>query len=294
MNEKKKCPNCGLLIDSDMKKCPYCGYIIPDEEKEKEIQKSEPEIIEPKISPKTTIKKNLFAFQNRRDVSSSKELSFFFIVLIGFNLMGLLVSYITGIFNSYFLTTTTGNAMLNFSIYLIIFGVFGLILQNDIKLIFKNIFKSRTYLYGIAYGFLIIFVNALYSMIVTKLYPGLTSNNNESSIDSIVAIFPILSTLIFGIVGPICEEIGYRVGLFSFIRKYNRVVAYILTALIFGFIHFDFFGDMKVEFLNLPSYIISGLLFCYVYDKEGPETSIVAHITNNLFAIIMTIIGNII
>ena len=42
MNEKKKCPYCGLLIDSDMEKCPYCGNFMP---KEEPIKQEKPKII---------------------------------------------------------------------------------------------------------------------------------------------------------------------------------------------------------------------------------------------------------
>ena len=116
-------------------------------------------------------------------------------------------------------------------------------------------------------------------------------NANEASIDSTTSLYPFLSIVIFGIVGPICEEFTYRVGLFTFIKKYNRVAAYLITALVFGLLHFTFNIDTIVtELINLPSYIVSGLLLCYFYDYKGFGASTIAHITNNLFALLMQLI----
>ena len=117
------------------------------------------------------------------------------------------------------------------------------------------------------------------------------SNNNEEGITSITTLFPVLSLLIFGIIGPFVEEITYRVGLFNLLRKWNRVLAYLGTALIFGLIHFDFKAtDIVTEFINLPSYVVSGLLLCYFYEYAGFEASFLAHVTNNVFAISAQII----
>lgn len=293
MNEKKKCPNCGLLIDSDMEKCPYCGSIIKEEEN-KVVSEVKEEPKESKIEKQNKTK--WITFAQRRDINNKKEISLFLFMVLGLQILSLLFSIVTQIINPYFLKSTTGEAIMNFSLYFIAFGICLLIINKDIVNIFFKFKNIRTYLYGIGYGFLLILVTALYNLISTYLFGNVGSNNNENSINEIVANFPILSIIVFSFIGPICEEFGYRLGLFSFLRKYNRVIAYIVSAIIFGFIHFDFgsFGDaaaLKVELINIPSYIISGLILCYVYDKEGLETSILCHVTNNFVGIMMTIIS---
>ena len=116
-------------------------------------------------------------------------------------------------------------------------------------------------------------------------------NQNEAAIDSTTSLFPFLSIIIFGILGPICEEFTYRVGLFSIIKRYNRILAYVITALFFGLIHFTFSPSTIVnELINLPSYMVAGLLLCYFYDYKGIGTSTVAHVANNLFALLMQLI----
>ena len=73
----------------------------------------------------------------------------------------------------------------------------------------------------------------------------------------------------------------------------NVFLAYIVTSLVFGLIHFNFFatGDALInELLNLPSYVISGFLLTLAYDKFGFACSSVAHIVNNLFSIVVSMI----
>ncbi len=294
MNEKKKCPNCGLLIDSDMEKCPYCGAIIKEENKV--VSEIKEETKEEK--PQKTEKKRWIAFVERRDVNKKKEVSLFLFMVLGLQILSLAFSLVTQIINPYFLVSQNGQAMMNFSLYFIAFGICLLIINKDIINIFYKFKNIRTYLYGIGYGFLLILVSALYGVISSSLFGNVGSNNNENAINAIVVNFPVLSVIVFSFMGPICEEFGYRLGLFSFLRRYNRVIAYIVSAVIFGFIHFDFssFGNaaaLKVELINIPSYVISGLILCYVYDKEGLETSILCHITNNFVGVLMTIISTI-
>ena len=293
MNEKKKCPNCGLLIDSDMDKCPYCGYFIKNDNNKPAESKM---IVKNKVEEKPKVKfdKSVIKFNEPRDVSIIKEIILFLLNLFGLTFLSLLVAYIVKLVNPELLKTANGDGIINFLAYVLLFGTFMLILIKDYKKVFGNFKKNRTYLYGIGFGFLNILITAVYSYIVTYFYPGFGSNDNENNLVEIIKIYPIISIVIFGIIGPMCEEIGYRLGLFSLVRKWNRPMAYVITAVVFGFIHFDFTNaNLTLEFLNLPAYILAGLLFSYVYDKEGIETSMTAHITNNLFSIIMTILSGV-
>ncbi len=294
MNEKKKCPNCGLLIDEDLKKCPYCGFNI-EENKEKtftETKEEEPQIEKEEIKTKP----RWLVFADRRDVAIPKEISLFLMLILGLTAISFIFQFITILINPYFLNSVAGNAMINFSIYLVAFGICLIILNKDVVKVFFKYKERRTWIYGIAYGFFLIIASALYNAFSSVAFGNVGSNNNENAINSIIANFPVLSIIVFSFIGPFCEELGYRLGLFSLLRRYNRIIAYIIAAIIFGFIHFDFttFGNsdaLKVELINIPSYVISGLILCYVYDKEGLEASILAHITNNFIAVLMTVIS---
>ena len=164
-----------------------------------------------------------------------------------------------------------------------------IILNSDFIKLFSGLNKLNKWLQSLAFGVLLLIVQSTVSIIMQTIVPtGI--NNNEAGIESITSLYPFLSILVFGFVGPFVEEITYRVGLFTLLRKRNRVLAYIGTAIIFGLIHFDFgASDIVTELVNLPTYLASGLLLCYFYEYAGFEASFIAHATNNLVATIISL-----
>lgn len=274
MLEKRKCPNCGLKIDSDLETCPYCGHILnnQDNNENKEVNIGEPT----KEIKKETIKGEIF---------------YFLLMLLGVNIIAFIVEIPFIIFNPSFIYSSTGLGVVNFIIYFVLFGVILLFSSKHFKHYFGKFKDKTTYIKGIKWGIVLIGSSVIYSIIKEMLFPEIGDNNNQTSVLDITSQFPILSTIVFGLIGPICEEFGYRVGLFGLINKKNKVVAYIVSAIIFGLIHFDFTSeDILTEIINIPDYMISGLILCRVYDKYGVETSIVSHATNNLTSIILSII----
>lgn len=288
MAEKRKCEKCGLLIDDDMDYCPYCGY------------KQEKIIVGDKETTKVEKKESLLHFPSRViNLPNFKNITLFLVGFIGLQLISLFLSLILVSINPYLgYFSSEGTALLNFSTYLIVFGILILIIGKEFSQIFPDFKKGRTYLYGITYGLMLIVISSIVSNIFHLIFNIDSSNNNQQQIESVTTLFPIASTLIFGIVGPICEEFTYRLGLFSpLVKRLKPVFAYIIVALIFGFLHFDFtvliLGDTSSiinELVNIPSYVVSGLLLAYFYLKEGIVASSFAHITNNLFSLIVTLL----
>ena len=95
----------------------------------------------------------------------------------------------------------------------------------------------------------------------------------------------------------------YRVGLFSFLMRTKRWLAYMVTIIVFAFIHFDFtsiltgiqtgvWDTLINEILNLPEYMMAGAVLCVLYDTCGLSASIIAHVGNNLFSIFLYIISS--
>lgn len=176
-----------------------------------------------------------------------------------------------------------------------------IIIAKDGKKIIKSFKIDNFFWVGLGGLFAILAFNRLYNFAVSRFYQ-IGDNANEQAIDSVVSEFPILSVFIFGIVGPLCEEITYRIGLFNSLkRKTTPIVTYILTALIFGLIHFNFdalalfiangeSATLINELLNLPIYIFAGLTFSYIYDKYGFAASFTAHTLNNLLSIVLQIL----
>lgn len=291
MNEKRKCPRCGLLIDSTLPSCPYCGEHFKESE-----DKVVAEVIEEKKEETKKEKHSIFKFPTRViNVPVSLNLTLFLLGLIGLQFIAFFLSLIGKSLNPYLMGTDMGSGYLNFACYFISFGIFLLVIKDYFKDFLTPFKKGRSYLIGISYGFLLIVVSLIVSNLMSLIFKSNSENNNQSSINSIASTLPILSLIVFGIIGPIVEEMTYRVGLFGLLKKKSTALAYILVPIVFGFIHFDFSSIsnpslLANELINIPSYIVSGLLLSYYYDKEGFGASSVAHITNNVFSILLTII----
>ena len=162
----------------------------------------------------------------------------------------------------------------------------------------KNSFnKWWAYLIGVGGIVALTSFSIIYGNIVNWLYPT-TSNANQQAVNSVVSAFPLTSILVLGILGPIVEEFTYRVGLFNFLLRTKKWIAYLVTILVFALIHFDFtailtgvtesdWSHLINEVLNLPSYAFAGAALCVLYEKCGLSASLIAHVGNNLYSIIM-------
>lgn len=174
---------------------------------------------------------------------------------------------------------------LNSITYLITLIALLLVVFKDWKKLLLSFKKGNSYIYGFAgfaclIGFVIIY-NFVYYLITKSEMP---TNNNETDINNITDNYFALSIIVFGFIGPICEELTYRVGLFSFLKRYSKWLAYPITILVFALIHFSFTRNIGVELLNLPIYLFAGLTLTYIYDHYGFAASLIAHISNNIFA----------
>lgn len=184
----------------------------------------------------------------------------------------------------------------SFSAYVNFLG-YGTIFLFLLTVVFANLDKFKpslkkgtNYFIGLGFGFGVLFGTIILNMIIMQVAPEVEKNDNETAVRSIVSLYPFLSLIIFGIVGPICEELTYRVGLFSFVSKKNKVLAYIITMLVFGFIHFNFekIGSVN-EWLNLPLYLYSGFMLTLAYEYYGLPACAVAHMTNNIISVLANI-----
>ncbi len=184
------------------------------------------------------------------------------------------------------ITTPSTGLYVTLMAYIAVFIVL-VSLTNRYHLDFVKQLKRRQTYIGIAIGVLLVGVTIALAMIINSIRP-MGDNANESSLNAMGKQNLFVMSIITVVLAPVCEELTYRVGLFSGIAKKNRPLAYVITAIVFGLIHFDFdsfFNDNFVnEILNLPIYVTSGLIMCYAYDKYGFAGSLLVHMTNNLIA----------
>lgn len=197
------------------------------------------------------------------------------------------VSYMATVnFMTYFLTFITLAGVLLF------FRVVGNLVRPFAKL--------KTYIYGVFYGLAVIIGGIAVTLFMQLIFGHQGSNANQGTIELILKNHPVSSFFWIVLMGPIVEEVIYRFGLFGGLRKINRPLAYVISALIFGFIHFNIpldennkviMTELMTELINIPSYIVSGLIFAYAYEKEGFGVGAVAHVTNNLISFVFSIIS---
>lgn len=232
----------------------------------------------------------------KKPLHFGKRIALFLTGWLGFSIISIVVSFIYVLLNGQEAATSSeGTGVINFISYGILFATLMAILNVDLVRII-DVFKNwKGVLVGLGFAAAIIVVPTIYNLIVNLFYP-IDISENEQGLRGFIVIYPVLSIFILGIVGPLCEELTYRVGLFGLLKKWPWV-AYIVSTLVFALMHFGFTttGDAMIqELLNLPIYLFSGAMFALAYHKFGLSASITAHIINNSFTVVLVIINGLI
>ncbi len=163
--------------------------------------------------------------------------------------------------------------------------ILGLKKQHPIKIIVWSLFAAvLCFLFSN-----ILFDNIIDPMVIQML--GLTnfsSSNTTSFIENIqnggkgYAIFMIFGGIILG---PIIEELLYRVCFFTVLRKKSYILAHLATALIFGLQHIFtaiFYEGNPQEILIIGGYMSFSLVLTIMYEKtKTPVPGILAHMLLN-------------
>ena len=283
---KKDCPNCHGKYDPSYMECPYCGQ-----------KESDPIVI------------RNFGLQLPNPIW--KQIVFFLLGLAGFQILGILCSLVgqsiivathPGASNETLLALLKSadfSLGVNSSAYLIMVVGFGFLIWKGWPKLLRSFKGWKPYVAGLVGTFAIYMMEVCWNMIATAIFQAAgivpQSNANQAGIAQMTVISPVLCLFVFGLIGPFCEELTYRVGLFSFLSRLGKPLAYALTGLIFGLIHFGwnslwnpaFTGQAIVEIVNLPPYIIAGIAFSLLYDKFGFAASYVGHAANNVFSLIL-------
>lgn len=286
---KKKCPECGQWQDPALPVCPHCGH------REERFHDFDHQFVLP------------FPIQ----------LVFLGITVVGLQVLGLIVgvilmiAYVAGHPGADYAqimaaisepwAAFTENAVA----YCLLAGAFVLVvgLRKKLPALFKTFAQWKSLLagvigFGVLYGVTFLYGLAMEGIFTAAGMPIPGPNENEILIRQICLQFPVWSVLVFGLVGPFVEEMGYRVGMFGFLSRVRKPLAYILTAFVFGFAHFGWSvmleGDtnrMIVELVNIPTYVGAGAILCFLYDRFGFSAAYTAHALNNVLSIVLTLSG---
>ena len=226
-----------------------------------------------------------------------KQFLYFGLGWLGFQIIATIIQVFVGGMYAYLNSVSLQDALRQYSVsmivnataYISLLVTLLLIGRRDLLKIIKSFKQWQSYLAGVICFASIFAFNIIYGNIVNILRP-VSDNANQASLEVMDAKFPIISMVVFGFVGPICEELTYRVGLFSLLKRKNRVLAYLLTIVVFAFIHFNFSTNTETlinELLNLPYYMFAAFAFSFTYDRFGFAGSVTGHIINNVFSLAM-------
>lgn len=117
-------------------------------------------------------------------------------------------------------------------------------------------------------GFACVYGAMIVGGMITTLLGGEGNSQNQATIELImtkpvgVFMIPILC-----IVGPVVEELVFRAALQGGLNKLKipRLICVFVAGTLFGLIHVMDAGD----FVQLPSYLLAGLAFGFLYYKSG-------------------------
>ena len=261
-----ECPNCRTYHDPALEECPTCH------------------------------KENELYVLNRlpKRVLFLNPIAQFSLFIAGFAFAGMLLTeLLVDIFlvQLFAVDSALFGAASLFAKYIVMFiGLLLIVMLTRRQLFFDKLKNPTDYLYGVLYAISLFVVSLLISMFI-NVFTEVNDNTNQSNALNVVKNYPIIAGSIICFIGPVCEELTYRVGLYSFLRRINKYAAFAVTTIVFALIHFDFYAeDMFTELLSLPSYIACGFLLTLAYEHKGPACSILAHMVYNTYAFVMMVI----
>lgn len=207
----------------------------------------------------------------------------FYSFFISFLLI-LLESFILSLF-----FTLTKNESLGYFIgyivtLLVLFFIYRKKLLNDAKN-FKSSIK------GTFKHLLIIYITAMILMYISNLvlyYTVGSIASNETNVRQMIFNSPLLMGISFGIFAPIVEELIFRYPYKE--AKTNKFLKFIIYTLVFAFAHIV--GDLSLTgilYIIPYTFLSTGIGYSF-YKTDNIYTSMIAHIFNNTFTIIILII----
>lgn len=245
------------------------------------------------------------SFRNFLPLSMQKQAGLMALSLVGLSVLSLIVSIIVlavhpGDDEAF--ASTPGYLMLSNGIpYALLLAGMLLLLWGSCKDLFLSFRKWANVLMGLAFAAIMVALAIGYSsLVIGPVYAALgieagTTNANQSALNQMVLAYPAVGFIVFALIGPFTEELGYRVGLFGLSSRFGKPIGYAVTIVVFALIHFGFdkLGTAEsaiIELVNLPSYLIGGVCLTIAYDKFGVECSATAHILYNSFALLLEVL----
>lgn len=131
------------------------------------------------------------------------------------------------------------------------------------------------------------------SIIIVLLLPEFSTTPNNEAVLAMAYehLFPTAFLAI--VLAPIAEELLFRGALYGGLRNKNRVLAYVVSSLLFAFLHvlsFLLLIPTASLLLMMLLYIPAGVALAYAYEKSGSIwTAIFLHAGMNFIAIALNV-----
>lgn len=174
---------------------------------------------------------------------------------------------------------------------LVILIIIILIHFKTLKIDFKDyIYKIKYYLKTyIKYWLYALLAMYVCNIILFKLSGNIAKN--EQDIRVLVKGNPFIMIILASIIGPILEELIFRISIYKIIGKYKWLFI-IISGLIFGSMHVLGQANTIVDYLYIIPYGIPGSFFAYtLYKSNNSCVPISLHIIHNTFALIIQFIA---
>ena len=107
---------------------------------------------------------------------------------------------------------------------------------------------------------------------VLRLLIGSFSNLNDVTISAQVNDAPRSTFLIVVFLAPFVEEVLFRGYVFGNLREKSRTAAYVVSCLLFAFLHVWQFAVVEQSlryFFLMLQYLVPGLVFAWCYERSG-------------------------
>ena len=171
---------------------------------------------------------------------------------------------------------------------LITMSIMLFIMRKHIPKILEGFKDIKIYTLALKLYFVIMIFNIIMGLFITE------QGANQEAINNMVKDSPYTQFIAVVIFAPIMEEIIFRFAIFRSILHKNRILAYVVSSLIFGSVHLImsiFQGSLGQDIVLLPVYTMLGAVFAYAYDSTGKLSApIIAHMLNNLVAFLPMIL----
>ena len=151
----------------------------------------------------------------------------------------------------------------------------------------KDVFRNVGYI--IIYMIALFVINVVLSLII-MLITGLDSSANQLAIEEMFVKYPFYITFSAVVFAPIVEEGIFRGGFFRWFSSRNMVKAYVISSVLFGFLHVydSVFAGNFLDVAFVIVYAGMGTVFAHLYQKTDQMISgIVLHALYNGLSILM-------